>query len=400
MKNALPLPAQTRAFSLIELLVSMSVLSLIMLLVFQMLDRTQTTWKKSRDAVSEFKDARTGFEAITRRLSQATINPFWSYTTNASGIPSKFQRESDLHFVSGPTNGSKVKIMGSPPAGAGERVTHCMFFQAPTGESNLTESAGNNTERLKYREFPNMLNGWGYFVEFGSDESERPEFVNSLDNKPRTRFRYRLMEFNQPAERLQIYDEALRQRTTPQSTALLNKWFLNNTLYGCNCPNNYDVSAHGLERNQRLVAENIIALVLLPAESVTQNLRADLAPNYYYDSRAWQGTQSAQAGKTVNVTKSKHSLPPIVDVMMVAVDEADFNRFAQNQQIDALAKSSQAAFTKSLFETAADFDKDLATLKARLSAETSEFKTSIRYRVFRASVRLREAKWGGFSNIN
>ena len=395
MKSRYPTSA-TRAFSLIELLVSMSVLSLIMLLVFQMLDRTQITWKKSRDAVSEYKDARTGFEAITRRLSQATLNPFWAYTSNAAKITSGFKRESDLHFVSGPV----PNVLGTAPAGSGQRSTHAIYFHAPTGFSNLAEPAANSTTQLKYKEFPNLLNAWGYFVEFGSDSPDRPAFVNNLENKPRERFRFRLMEFNQPTERLQIYNLGLRALGTGQSVATLNAWFLNNQLFGCNCANNYDGGGSAAndisDRTIRVVAENIIALILLPSESQTAALRADLSPKYYYDSRAWQSTQIGLAGGNTNVEKSRHALPPIVEVLMVAVDEADFHRHSQNRQIDSLSKVTDCDFTKNLFATAANLDADLAVLSKKLSDLTPE----IKFRIFRASVRLREAKWGGFTNIS
>ena len=395
MKSRYPTSA-TRAFSLIELLVSMSVLSLIMLLVFQMLDRTQITWKKSRDAVSEYKDARTGFEAITRRLSQATLNPFWAYTSNAAKITSGFKRESDLHFVSGPV----PNVLVAPPAGSGQRSTHAMFFHAPTGFSSLAESGANNTTQLKYKEFPNLLNAWGYFVEFGSDSPDRPAFVNNLENKPRERFRFRLMEFNQPTERLQIYNSGLRALGTGQSVATLNGWFLNTQLFGCNCANNYDGGGSAAndisDRTIRVVAENIIALILLPSESQTAALRADLSPKYYYDSRAWQSTQIGLAGGNTNVEKSRHALPPIVEVLMVAVDEADFHRYSQNRQIDSLSKVTDCDFTKNLFAKAANLDADLAVLSKTLSDLTPE----IKFRIFRASVRLREAKWGGFTNIS
>ena len=152
-------------FSIIELLVSVAVLSLVMVLVFQMLERTQSTFKKARDSVSEFKDARNGFDAITRRLSQATLNTFWQVETNTTNVATKFGRQSDLHFVSGPA----TEIMGSPPSNAGNRVTHAMFFQAPTGYTELESKEAASLNTLKYGNFPNLLNAWGYFVEFGSD---------------------------------------------------------------------------------------------------------------------------------------------------------------------------------------------------------------------------------------
>jgi uncharacterized protein (TIGR02599 family) len=380
-------------FSLIELLVSVAVLSLVMVLVFQMLEKTQVTFKKARDTVSEFKDARNGFDAITRRLSQATLNTFWQVTNNSSGVATKFQRESDLHFVSGPAR----SVMGSPPANSGERVTQCMFFQAPTGYTETISTNTTTANTLKYGNFSNLLNAWGYFVEFGDDRVDRPAYLNSLDNAPKPRVRYRLMEYSQVTEGLQVYAEQLRSKTAGQSPAVLNRWFLNESRYGVNSPNNYTVNtsdqeATGLVRSTRMIAENIIALLILPADSLSIEYRDKLAPNYYYDTRAWQSSNSGQAGGSVNLLKTRHVLPPIVDVTMVAVDEADFKRVAQINAIDSISGFASVDFTKNLFTTASNYDRDLDTLRKTLSERTPE----IKFRIFRASVRLREAKWGGF----
>jgi uncharacterized protein (TIGR02599 family) len=397
--KALSLPARKYAgFSLIELLVSVAVLSLVMVLVFQMLERTQVSFKKARDSVSEYKDARNGFDAITRRLSQATLNTFWQVNKNSSNVATKFQRESDLHYISGPAS----VLLGAPPPDAGERTTHAMFFQSPTGYSEVVSKTGVAANSLEYGNFSNLLNGWGYFVEFGTDTIDRPQYLNSLDNAPRPRARFRLMEFSQVAERLQIYAEQLRSKTTGQSTAAINKWFLNDTNYGVNFSGNYKVTAsdqngsasNSILRTTRLIAENIIALVVLPAESLSANYRDQLAPNYYYDTRAWQGGNSGMAGGQTLVEKTRHVLPPIVDVTMVAVDEADFRKVTQLENIDSVSGFSTVNFTKDLFKVAKNYDKDLETLRNTLS----NHKPEIKFRVFRASVRLREAKWGGFAD--
>jgi uncharacterized protein (TIGR02599 family) len=376
-------------FSLIELLVSVAVLGLIMVLVFQMLERTQNTWKRARNSVAEYKDARVAFESITRRLSQATLNTYWGYVRRTNGLVTSFERKSDLHFVSGP---SSVLLGPTPPPNAGNRVTHSMFFQAPTGYTEIREG-----DRLKYGKFPNLLNSWGYFVEFGTDQGDRPAFINQLDNAPRVRARYRLIEYCQASEGLQIYAEKLGDDTkTSLAPAQLYRWFLNDGTFGCNCPNNYPVGNTGgdtlLGRTTRVVAENILALIVLPAESLDEELRDDLAPKYYYDSRAWQNTSGGLSGSQINTAKSRHVLPPIVDVLMVAVDEADFNRYTQNQGIEDISGFVNCDFTKDLFVDSARLDEDLKTLEDRLTAATP----AIKFRVFRASVRIREAKWGGF----
>ena len=67
------------AFSLIELMVSVAVLSLLLVIVFQMLEQMQKTWKRTRQTVTEFKDARNGFDEMGRRLGQATMNAYYGY---------------------------------------------------------------------------------------------------------------------------------------------------------------------------------------------------------------------------------------------------------------------------------------------------------------------------------
>ncbi|MGI9239892.1 MAG: prepilin-type N-terminal cleavage/methylation domain-containing protein, partial [Verrucomicrobiales bacterium] len=114
-----PAKGQPRqAFTLIELLVSMAVLSLLMVMVFSMVDQTQKTWNIARSRVTQFREARVAFEAVTRGLTQATLNPYWDYdygsykytTTGANPtVPQGYQRQSELHFISAPSS----ELLGS-----------------------------------------------------------------------------------------------------------------------------------------------------------------------------------------------------------------------------------------------------------------------------------------------
>ena len=203
------------------------------------------------------------------------------------------------------------------------------------------------------------------------------------------------MEYAQPAEGLQIYAEQLRTQA-PGAAAQINKWFLNADTYGVNNPFNYKVEqSDTLDANDmrttRVIAENIIALIILPAESLSKDYRDKLSPNYFYNTRAWQTSNgSSQAGGNTNMEKTKHVLPPIVDVTMVAVDEADFRKVTINQNIDSISGFSNVDWTKGLFSRATDYDKDLDELRKRLSENTPE----IKFRVFRASVRPARSKMG------
>ena len=75
----LPMRRMRRGFSLIELMVSTAVLSLLLVMIFQMLNGMQLSWKRTRQVVGEFKDARQAFEEITRRVGQSTLNSYLSY---------------------------------------------------------------------------------------------------------------------------------------------------------------------------------------------------------------------------------------------------------------------------------------------------------------------------------
>ena len=218
---------RSAAFSLIELMVSVAVLSILLVIVFQMLDQMQKTWKRTRQTVTEFKDSRTGFDELGRRLGQATMNAYFGYNyvkKPIQGISTRYGaeivRQSELHFVAGPAE--EVLFKGSKSKAAGGMPGHAVFFQAPFGfcyDRNKLDSS-----RLQYEQLNSLLNAWGYFVQFNTDELDRPDFLNQLRNAPKVRPRYRLMEFRQPTEYLQIYKLGLRDLA---STSPINsyRWF-------------------------------------------------------------------------------------------------------------------------------------------------------------------------------
>ena len=52
----------------------MAVLSLVMLVLLSITGTTQSIWKQTSQRIDSFQVARSGFESMTRRLSQATLN--------------------------------------------------------------------------------------------------------------------------------------------------------------------------------------------------------------------------------------------------------------------------------------------------------------------------------------
>ena len=100
-------------FTLVELLVSMSILSILLLLLTQLLDQVQRTWKYSESRVSQFREAGVAFDVITKNLAQASLHNYFEVpvdpkTNRPKG--SNFQRISDLHFLT-----VRGQDLGTPP---------------------------------------------------------------------------------------------------------------------------------------------------------------------------------------------------------------------------------------------------------------------------------------------
>lgn len=377
-----------KGFSLIELLVSTAVLSMLLVIVFQMLKGIQTSWKRTRQDVGQFKDARQAFEEISRRVSQATLNTYFSYrydTTTVGTTSLRVGREiipqSELHFVSGPVEDLGISKKNSRQVG--QRYTHGIFFQAPFGF--CIDDDTKNEGQLKFERMNGLMNAWGYFVEFNTDELDRPQFLAQLSNSPKPRPRYRLMEFRQPTEYFQIYKLGLRDLGKNANREKIYEWFTTGN-YGVNSDWNSsleDRDAVGFFRNTRVVSENIIAMILHPreADEKRDSTKDELAPDYLFDSRRFQW-----GGSSTLATRTRHQLPPVIDITFIAVDETSFNAFCKREQIKS-ADDDPKLVEKDLFKKAKDFRKDLRTVEENLT------KKKLDYRIFNTSMRIRESKW-------
>jgi uncharacterized protein (TIGR02599 family) len=321
------------AFSLIELLISLAVLSVLVVLAASLIGAIQDVWKRSSARTEQFRSARQALETISSRLSQATLNPYWVVQTNASGVPVRYERQSDLRFLTGqaPTLTDLAQ-----PGGA-------LFFQAPTGYS------ANGTSRLDA-----ALNTWGYFVEYGSDSELRPAFLTSTSLPSRNRFR--LMEFLDPSDELQVF-----KNTSGNSTYTGREWFS---------------TPLGKPERRRVLAENIVALVVLPRLASTEDPTGiALAPGFAYDST------------TVNTDPKlnpRHQLPPIVDIAVVAIDEQSARRINWDTKPDFGANA--------LFQIPSNMEADLEKLRSNIAAQ------GISARVFRTSVPISAARWSTEQN--
>lgn len=334
-----------RGFTLIELLVSVAILALLLLIIGSIIDATRRTWGYASGRIEEFRGAREAFESITSKLSQATLNPYWDYDN--PNDPTTYSRQSELRFLSGPASG----ILSNPGT-----KTHGVFFTAPLGYVNDTN----------YADLGTLLNTCGFFLEFGSDKDRRPDFVNQGGNPPRERYRSRLMELVGPAESFSLYDEA--QKSSGGNAGYTGVSWFKSAVDGT-AP--YTVST----RPVRVLAENVVALILLPKlPSQEDPTGTKLAPTYLYDSTV---------GKPDAAINSKNQLPPVVQVTMVAVDETSIARLQTGESPPDMA----SIYDGCEFTDATMYEHDLKRLESNLKS------LNLSYRIFTMNVALKAAKW-------
>lgn len=399
---SLPGPTRThftkRAFTLVELLVSMVVLVLLFVMLEQLTTGTQKTMASTLQKIEEFRTARQAFEAMTRRLSQATLNTYWDYAyAPGTRVPTSYVRQSELRFISGSTAALGI----APSANLAFRPTHAIFFQAPLGQAS----------DANYHGLDNLLNTWGYCVEYGDDKQTRPAFLASLNPGLAARNRFRLLEVEEPSESFSLYQKEAALNNSSTNTggnaAYVGKdWF--SGILG-------DIPATGVAgappRPVHVLAENVVALILLPKLAQEDqnpvghpNLYDDssLSPYYLYDSVSTSNNSEnspyyvASAPADLN---PKHQLPPIVQVTMVAVDEVSFRRYQNTRSVDdqankppdfSMPAGSSTSAANPVFRSNSKsiaYAQDLQTLQANLQSY------HLNYRVFNTSVSLKAAKW-------
>jgi uncharacterized protein (TIGR02599 family) len=356
-----------RGFTLVEMLVAMSIVTLMLVMLLTISNNISATWKRTAAKTEQFREARMGFEAMTRRLSQATLNTYWDYDNPAA--PTRYIRQSELRFISGPAN-SVIS------AGSTQRFSHCVFFQAPLGFT--TNSAYSGLE--------NLLNTWGYYVEWNNDDQQVPDFIATAANRnAQRRWRFRLMEFMQPADQMNLY------HFTSGLTSGTSGTPKNNSYTGTDW---FSPAVNATPPPAYVLAENIVALVILPklAEADQQSggyNDASLAPNYLYDS----------TGKSMSTTEKKdlnptNQLPPVVQVTIVAVDEVSMIRYLSRTD-PANNGNAPSLPIDNYFSKADQYDRDLLVDPTDGSTSLSEvlIGEQLNYRVFTTSVVMKGAKW-------
>ncbi|WP_009960720.1 Verru_Chthon cassette protein C [Verrucomicrobium spinosum] len=350
---------RSQGFTLVELLVSFSVLAILLLVISSMLEHVQRAWRQSTAKVSSFREARRAFDRITHALSQADLNPYLCYRYDGSSnpllppgkganeAPSGYVRYSELQFVSGlSSSGSSPRLTGLAEASS---PGHAVFFQAPLGDSK------------DYR-LPTSLNGCGFYIKFGDDSALRPDYLTALGKPPS--YRYRMYEYRSPTERNRVYDPSLKTGS--------------GTWYG-----DFDQNA---PLRSRAIANNILMLVispqLSPSDAASAKVSAtSIAPAYTYDSQ-YGGTLPNRPQLSTD-----YQLPPLVMVTLVAMDEGS----AINLQLEAGSNPplEHELSQSSLFRNAERYAADMEKLSGLLVDR------KVNFRVFTATVPIRSSKWGG-----
>lgn len=383
-----------KGFTLIELLVSMTFLVILMLVVTQVVSLVQRTWVRSNSRVSQYREARTAFDVITRTLAQATLNTYWenefdplrSSLGQQINRAKNYIRQSELQYISGPS----TQILQAGSGKSSNYPGHAVFFQAPLGVTRLV--ANTNTQVANTENMVNLLCGRGYFVEWGDDRPYRPPFLNTLTTVP-PRSRLRLMEYSPTAEMNRIYDSSLRPLVNSQTgTNNGKKWFNegNSAVINSVVKDKETVATRAFTRP---VAENILALVISPQIETTGNTSAaptSIAPQYLYDS-----TLKLNPGATASANNpqgTQHLLPPILKVTMIALDEKS-GEFLSREENLTMRDKVLSAVAKT-FQNAAAYVADLeGTAEKAGTIKTLLLENKLNYRVFTTTIALKQARW-------
>lgn len=323
LSGALTARIAASAFTIIEILVASTILLLILGVVLTMISQTSSVTRRATDKVANFQGARTAFDIVTQTLSQATLNSYWDYDNQV--MPTRYLRTSQLHFLIG--RSGENALPGTP--GTGQAI----FFQAPVGVT---------LQRPSYGGLEDLLNGCGYYVRYGDDDA----LPSPFETVPK--YRYRLMQCIAPTETLRVYDN-----TTG------NAWVTS------------------LASSALPIADNIICLLVWPRKPPAEDIEGtSLTTDFTYDSRL----NSASVPQPVTANQ----LPPVVQITIVAMDEASASRFCKG----ASPPSEIGGLLNNLFANSdrTSFERDLLELEGRMA------NLKINYRLFSSFIPLRESK--------
>lgn len=404
--------ARRAAFTLVEMLVSVTFLVILMMLVTQLVGIVQRGWVRTSSKVSQFREARLAFDLISRSLSQATLNTYSEMRYDSLGQDQTQQdiksarsyfRQSELQFVSGPT----TQLLTGGGGGGGLYPGHAVFFQAPLGVTELTQEApasgsgggGGPQTTANTESLVNLLCARGYFVEWGDDTPYRPQFLNTSNVVP-VRSRFRLIQYSPSAEMNRIYAPAFRLIDPEDRTKTVagnsRMWFQDVLDQSKRVQANEGSTPSNIKSAPtRPVAENILALVISP-RSETDNGTATYSPTacaplYLYDS-VLETNPGAVPNPVFGSQGTRHLLPPLVQVTMIAMDERSGEFLSRPENNSIRGEISQQI--ANMFQNASDFPKEIGSTDGKLGTlDQLLLSRRINYRVFTATIAMKQSRW-------
>ena len=328
-----------RGFTLIEVLVSMVILSMILMVVTSVIGAAQRTWKSATSRLTQFREARVAFDTVTRNLQQAMIKSYFDYDLRDSPFiaPDKILRRAELGIRFGQAS-SLVSGGGSSQDLPG----HAVIFQAPLGQTLSADSI--------YRPLKSLLCSRGYFVQFGTDASFLPSEL-FVQNRLRERYRYRLIEYQPPTELNEVYSGEAK-----------GEWAT--------------ISMSTGRDYMRVVASNIVALVLAPSFSQAEIGGATAQMGQRVED-AMYNFSSYEAGSAFNGRSTLHRMPASVQVVMVAMDEESAARLTPGSTVPDVLGKAGADFT-----SPQSLQQDIKTVRDYLNGQ------KMNYRIFSSNVFL------------
>lgn len=393
-----------RGFTLLEVLTAMTVLIVMLSLTVVVIQRMSNIWKAQTERTDAFANARSAFQAIESSLSQAILNTYWDYERDSDGNLQRYDKQSELHFISRPAS-----IEGILPSGVqANAVGHLTFFQAPLG---YVDPDNEST----FGKLENLVNIVGFYIEHNADVSRVPSIFSSLGISTPTRYRYRLYQVLVPAEENTVYADLIGELGAGDdpgdpipagSRGPILDFRNDSPSYDENdigwAQDIADGSVDGIPRweaRRHLLAENIIMMVLRPKVSpefekeknVSQADRGSfLAPDYVYDSKEYLSmSQTAVAGMSKDnlIRIRRDQLPPIVEVVIFAISEEDAIQLEARFGSSPYVGPGAFIDTTDLFEDAANLNEDIDAFENQLVDNNIEF------RIFRTDVVIRSAFW-------
>lgn len=393
--------ANGSAFTLVEIMVSVAILAVLMVIMVQIVGQTSATWRYTATKAEQFREARLSFDTMTRRISQATLNTYWDYAFTDSkkpDTPMDYVRQSELRFICGPlqagTSATRLDASQTVP-----RPAHGIFFQAPFGYNTPGPSGATNPPN--YTGLDTLLNTWGYYLEVNDDSRFRPAHVTQ--NIMPLRVRYRLMEFMQPATQFNIYRWTSGQ---PGAKPNLNCDKSSHADYLGWFRGAFGAAAAGTNQATALshvLAENVVALAILPKLSPEDAQEAKipegrydtaLAPKYFFHSAEAGPAATESSAKLKGLLNTKHQLPPVLQVTMIAIDELSAQRMGLTSPTDDPLKVLNPALLTDATKYASDLLYNSADPSPALdSLEKRLIDGKLNYRIFTSNIYLRGAKW-------